>query len=275
MATSGSRVAFWLAGQAGKVLVRKLTGPRVGAPLEKIIDYATERAGMSTKAGKDGEYNYRPLTDEESKAYWEALARRDYGVYLVVGEIGSGKSAVCALIAQLAQDYKEKPSIWRGPSQAALDTLKLDARAVSRETLVELMGEGGLYNTCVVIEDGTRDFDAWSSGTGDAAVFREFMAVRCRKQGNILCVNTQSAAILLKHVLPTAIMAKRPHMAARDEERGGQYKRSQRAERAFNLLRNPKEEVKHVWVEDPAARMQRLVPVPLIPTWSDTFSKAA
>ena len=270
---------IWAAGQAAKVAIRRSTNPRVGAPIEDVIERGTRYLLKQVGAGglaahSEGAAEMGPVSREAAAAYWQAVAQRDWGVYVVVGQMGSGKSAVCAMLAQIIEQYQGKPSLWLGPDQRVLDTLALSAESLSRDDLVERMESGAIHGTTVVIEDAMRHFSAWTAHTPATQALHEFLAVGCRKQGNVCILNTQSAAIVAKHVLPTAVYCKRPHMAAADEERGGQLARSKRAERAFDLLGSEAEEKRYVWVEDPMQRFRGLVIVPLVPRWSEAFSRA-
>jgi len=280
---------IWAAGQAAKVAIRRSTNPRVGAPIEDVIErgtrYLLKQAGAGAFGGDGAQAKsgVRIVTPEEASDFWERQVparAREGSIELIVGSQRTGKTALASRLCELWQ-RQGKPSLWLAIDppgvQVGLNRLAgCRAKAINRQQLMELVRGRMLRDTVVVIDDAAAHFNQFSSQTEDTQDLQAFLAVEVTKGHNHLLLLTQETGLVGRHVMqPSVVWVKPPLANYADFERGGMRHVCHRAVRGYQLI--PHEEWRQwVYVEEFGAIGCFSGMVPVVPAtgWSQTLSEA-
>jgi energy-coupling factor transporter ATP-binding protein EcfA2 len=188
---------------------------------ELSYDYTETDFGL----GEDEEPVARPLKTYPD--FLEQLFRKPAGVHLIIGKIGSGKTALSLRLAEVFRDYTgnsvyvmNMPTYpdWVDDEVAELKGVKFGSRVdVNFVTLDGRVLDGN--NSILIIDDASTLFDSWSRGEQNR--YLKYLMFIARHKNCAVIVNSQESASINKYIEGQArsIWIKEPSIMFEETER--------------------------------------------------------
>lgn len=156
---------------------------------------------------------------DNTRRMWPEFVKRDSGVFIILGQKGSGKTS---LMLRLAEDI-DRPTFCLGIDGDLLPDWIEEIKPDEVDRLTN--------DTCLIIDDASLVY-----GTGDyhskaALMLAELINVLARQQHKIVILNSHRSAILQRQLVePDVLFLKPASLMFEDNEREGMTKRFQRAQ---------------------------------------------
>jgi len=210
--------------------------------------------------------------------FLEPIFSNPAGVHLIIGKIGSGKTALSLRLAEIFRDRTGNPvyvmNMPRYPSWIEGEIANL--RGIEFNGKVDVVfelttgGEISGNNTILIIDDASTLFDSWKRDERNRTL--KYLMFIARHKDCAVIINSQEASSINKYIAGQAksIWLKEPSILTEEVERRIVAKLAEEARDRFSII-PPEERSKYAYVA--TADGKALVKVSLPHGWDDSISR--